>query len=191
VPDAPPAARPGLAGKAWFWIPILPLVALDLWSKAWAFDYVPAHGEPLGAGYRDEVVVWSSWVSFHLVNVSNRGTIWGLFQDWTLPLVVARIVAVFVITYVAIWRITARQRVLQLLLGLVMAGALGNLYDNLTQPGGGVRDFLLFFVGTPLDRTTFPAFNVADSCITVGAITLVLLMLRHDLRVHRARRAAA
>ena len=60
----------------------------------------------------------------------------------------------------------------------IMAGAIGNLYDNFTQESHGVRDFLRFqgsFFGQSWE---FPAFNVADSCICVGAITLAILMWR-------------
>ncbi len=171
--------------RPWFWAPIVPLVALDLWSKAWVFDYVPQHGEVLG-GARPEVVVWSGPVSFHLVTTWNTGTIWGLFQSFTAGLIALRFVAILVILYIALRRLPATRRIEQFLLGLVMAGAIGNLYDNLTEPRGGVRDFLLFFVGTPQDRTTFPAFNVADSCISIGAITLFVLLLLHDLRQKKA-----
>ena len=83
---------------------------------------------------------------------------------------------------------TARRR--QLVLGMILAGAIGNLYDNLTEANRGVRDFL-FFTGdlewlmlgdwmrdwVPA-TWTFPAFNVADSCICVGAFTLAFLLWR-------------
>ena len=62
--------------------------------------------------------------------------------------------------------------------GLILAGAIGNLYDNLTQPHGGVRDFLKFYLVVDGEPWVFPAFNVADSCICVGAITLALLLWR-------------
>jgi lipoprotein signal peptidase len=56
---------------------------------------------------------------------------------------------------------------------------LGNLYDNLFMPRRAVRDFLLFFrVRGDETEAHFPAFNVADSCITVGAIVLLVLLWR-------------
>jgi signal peptidase II len=76
-----------------------------------------------------------------------------------------------------------------IVLGLILAGALGNLYDNLTQPNRAVRDFLLFFHGEGAERIVFPAFNVADSCITVGAIGLFILLMRED-RASSARKPA-
>jgi signal peptidase II len=58
-------------------------------------------------------------------------------------------------------------------LALIVGGALGNLYDRLTL--GHVVDFILVHYGT----WTFPAFNVADSAITVGAAALILDGFRH------------
>ncbi len=53
-------------------------------------------------------------------------------------------------------------------LALILGGALGNLWDRLTL--GKVVDFLLFHY----DRWAYPAFNVADSAITIGAALLIL-----------------
>ena len=65
---------------------------------------------------------------------------------------------------------------------MLLAGAVGNLYDNLTVSvrgfEGGVRDFLHFSFGS----YEFPAFNVADSCITIGALCLIVLLLREERR---------
>jgi signal peptidase II len=65
---------------------------------------------------------------------------------------------------------------------LVLSGALGNLYDNLflddphdAHPFGKVRDFIdVYFAAFDWH---FPTFNVADSCITVGAILLLYTSL--------------
>ena len=65
-------------------------------------------------------------------------------------------------------------------LALIVGGALGNLYDRMTL--GHVVDFILVHYGS----WTFPAFNVADSAITMGAIALILDALLHT----RARPAA-
>jgi signal peptidase II len=58
-------------------------------------------------------------------------------------------------------------------LALIVGGALGNLYDRLAL--GHVVDFILVHYGT----WTFPAFNVADSAITIGAGALILDAFRH------------
>ena len=59
-------------------------------------------------------------------------------------------------------------------LSLVLGGALGNLYDRLIH--GQVTDFLLFYY----KNWYFPAFNLADVAITIGAIMLVLDMFREQ-----------
>ncbi len=70
------------------------------------------------------------------------------------------------------------QRMFSVALGLILGGAVGNVIDRLIH--GQVVDFLLFHQG----NWYFPAFNVADSAITVGA---VLLILDELLRMKRVR----
>jgi signal peptidase II len=69
---------------------------------------------------------------------------------------------------------SARNRLLQVALGSILGGALGNLYDRLSY--GYVIDFLEFYIGT----YRWPAFNVADSAITTGVFLLGLEILRND-----------
>ena len=169
--------RPTWRGKAWFWVPVIPLVALDLWSKAFFWDYIPAHGRGIGYGGYPAVPVFDSEVlGFMLVKAVNTGTVWGLFRDFTIPLMVLRSVAIVLLCWFA-WRTPATRRLLLSVLGLILAGAIGNVYDNFTQPNRGVRDFLRFYGHWPREWD-FPAFNVADSCICVGAFTLAFLLWR-------------
>lgn len=60
-----------------------------------------------------------------------------------------------------------QERLLSLALSLVLGGALGNVIDRFAY--GAVVDFLDFYLGT----SHFPAFNLADSAITVGAVLLI------------------
>jgi signal peptidase II len=64
-------------------------------------------------------------------------------------------------------------------LALVLGGAVGNLFDRIVL--GGVTDFLEFYQGA----WTFPAFNVADSAITVGAAFLIIDLWRNRRREAR------
>jgi len=172
-PNAPSLFR----GKLWFWAPIAPLVALDLWSKAAVFAFLePFPGSIMGRHY---VIFDTAPLKFSFVTWWNRGTIWGMGQSWTEALMVLRCCALVLIVYFA-RRLARAARVQQLVLGLIMAGAIGNLWDNFTQTEHhrGVRDFLRFqgnFFGHPWE---FPAFNVADSCICVGAISLAIILWR-------------
>ena len=66
------------------------------------------------------------------------------------------------------WLKNEKDKVTQVALGLIMGGALGNVIDRVIY--GAVFDFLDFHIGD----THWPAFNVADSCICIGAVIIVL-----------------
>lgn len=173
-------SRQWFRGKAWFWLPWPLLVFLDLWSKAAVFDWMEARYGVHGHGVH--LVFESSLLSFRLVTWENPGTIWGLFQDGTVVLMVLRCAAVLGLLWFVAGTPASRRFQLSVL-SLIFAGAIGNLYDNFTRadadPARSVRDFLRFSGDWPM-AWGFPAFNVADSCITVGAIGLLWLMLREE-----------
>lgn len=101
---------------------------------------------------------------FHLVNVKNTGAAFGLLGflgNWFF-------VAVSVLAIIFIVYLLVRGRDGYLGLSLVLSGAVGNLIDRLVF--GHVRDFLDFSVGS----YHWPAFNVADSALTVGLFLLLL-----------------
>ncbi len=106
---------------------------------------------------------------FNLVMGWNRGVSFGLFDGdsalnvWILPLVALAIVAALVV-----WLRRVQGAWLASAIGLVIGGALGNVVDRLRF--GAVADFLDFHVA----GYHWPAFNVADSGITVGVAMLVL-----------------
>lgn len=167
----------GFGGKLWFWLPWPLLVALDLWSKAAVFGFLQATYPILPEAHRTHEV-FRGTLTFELVAWGNPGTIWGLFQEATIILMVVRCVAVVGLFWFL--RNTPRAaRWQQFVLSLILAGAIGNLYDNFTRADRTVRDFLRFSGTWPVEWG-FPAFNVADSCITVGAIGLFLLLWRED-----------
>ena len=166
-------------GRLGFWLLVALLTALDLCAKPWAFDRVDQRGVVLpGNGYREVQVVPGV---LSLVQVRNQGTIFGLFQNtapdpWRRPLVWSRLVAIGVL--LVFLRHTSRaQRIQTLALALILAGALGNLHDNLFAPQGAVRDFIQVYLDCHGGRP-FHAFNIADSCICIGAVLLLLGMGR-------------
>jgi signal peptidase II len=69
-------------------------------------------------------------------------------------------------------RSSEKNRLLQVSLSLILGGALGNLYDRLSY--GYVIDFIEVFIG----NYSWPAFNVADSAISIGVILLALEIFR-------------
>lgn len=84
------------------------------------------------------------------------------------------------------WRLRPGQRLLAIALGLVMAGALGNLIDRIRL--GYVIDFLLVHVR---DSFRWPHFNVADAAIVVGLFLLLVDAWRGWRRQRRERRESA
>lgn len=106
---------------------------------------------------------------FELVLAWNRGVSFSMFSSdraWA-PYLLAGF-AVAVAAGLAIWLRQATSRSMAAGLGLIIGGALGNALDRLTH--GAVVDFLQFRWGI----NYFPAFNLADSAITVGVGLLLL-----------------
>jgi len=152
------------------------LVALDLWSKAAVFTWLGVSPEHFS---RSRALFGSDWLSFS--SSCNGGAAFGQFREYPYVLVIGRIAAVLFLGWLLL-RHESRPRLVLGAMTLVLAGALGNLLDNLWlgcaldgHPFLGVRDYIdvdfepLFGI-----RWHFPAFNVADSCITVGAIAWIL-----------------
>ena len=111
---------------------------------------------------------------FNLVHVLNKGAAWGFLDDedidWQRPMFVAiSLIAILVISYMLKstqendkWMISG--------LGMIAGGAVGNAIDRIWL--GTVIDFLDFYVGS----YHWPAFNIADSALTIGAGCIILSM---------------
>ena len=106
---------------------------------------------------------------FNLVLVGNRGVSFGMFSSdsaWSQPLLAG--FALCVAVGLAVWLRRERSRFVALALGLVIGGAIGNAIDRFAH--GAVVDFLdVHALGWH-----WPAFNVADSGISVGVVLIVL-----------------
>ena len=141
------------------------VLALDLYTKQRAVEFLPTHGAT------HAVIDGTFWIAHH----RNTGGMWGVGQEWSPWILrVVRIGAVLVILMI-LAQTPASDRLSQAALGLVMGGAVGNIYDSLTF--GYVRDFLQFHFGFP-PFAPFPTFNVADSAICVGVGLLAIQMFR-------------
>ncbi|WP_018125352.1 signal peptidase II [Desulfovibrio oxyclinae] len=132
------------------------MVALDQWTKWLIMETFP---------------LWS-WKKvipgfFNLVHVRNKGTAWGFLDrddiDWQVPLFVGITVVALVFIAQLLRKTEESDRFMIAGLGMIAGGAVGNLIDRVRL--GEVVDFLDFYVGT----YHWPAFNVADSALTVGA----------------------
>jgi len=120
---------------------------------------------------------------FNLTYVRNKGAAFGILadSDWRRPffIVVTLVACAFILGYLC--RLGNERGLASLSLSLIFAGALGNLIDRVRF--GEVIDFLDVY----WRQYHWPAFNVADSAITVGVGLLLLDMWRHD-RQHREER---
>lgn len=109
---------------------------------------------------------------FNLTMVWNQGISFGLFQNgnpW--PLI---IIALVISTIFSVWLYKSKSCFEAISLSMVIGGALGNVIDRLHF--GAVADFLDFFIGD----WHYPAFNLADSFITIGIVMLVVNSLFFD-----------
>ncbi len=164
-------------------------VALDLFSKAWAFGALsPESSSPWSA---EKIAALERWlVCLDLNWHPNRGAVFGWGQGQTALFVAFTILAAGVLLWLFIDS-RKGQVVLQSMLALVMAGALGNLYDRVRF--AHVRDFLRLniradwaFWGGPGNTYLWPyIFNVADVFITVGVVGLFVSWIAGSIR-HRA-----
>ena len=121
---------------------------------------------------------------FEIVHSENRGVAFGIFNDstseWRTTLLVVASLAAVVLVSIMLWNAQRLSKFSRWGFALILGGAAGNVFDRIVW--GRVTDFLLFYIG----RYQWPAFNVADSAITVGAALLIL-----EGFVHREGRASS
>ncbi len=150
------------------WISAI-VIALDLSSKYY-FDSTFLYGETR------YVAPFFNWVL-----VYNPGAAFSFLADaggWQRGFFV---VLSLVITSVLLWMLKSNHanRLLSVALALVIGGALGNLFDRIVH--GHVIDFIQLHAG----GYYWPAFNVADSAICVGAGLLIWDAIRQPKSTHR------
>src|SRR6266853_211649 len=137
----------------------LPLYALDQLTKHWVVRSI---------GLYDARIVVPEF--FNLVNVPNTGAAFGSFKGNNTFFVVISIIALVVVTVLLVRHRTS-DRWRDVSLALLLAGILGNLTDRLLY--GHVIDFLLFDLHVRFAHP-WPAFNVADSCISIAVVLFVI-----------------
>ena len=137
----------------------LPLYALDQWTKQLVLRFIsPYESRPVIPDF------------FNLVNVTNTGAAFGSFRNNNSFFIVISSVALVVVLVLLlrrrppdVWRDVS--------LALLLAGILGNLTDRLLY--GHVIDFLLFNLHVRF-ADPWPAFNVADSCISIAVVLFII-----------------
>jgi len=137
----------------------VPLYALDQWTKHLVLRFV-SPDEP-------RIIIPNF---FHLVNVTNTGAAFGSFRNNNTFFIAISSVAFFVVLLLLV-RQRSHDVWRDVSLALLLAGILGNLTDRLLY--GHVIDFLLFDLHVRFAHP-WPAFNVADSCISIAVVLFVI-----------------
>jgi signal peptidase II len=133
-------------------------VSLDLWVKSLSVAKLEWGGEP----YQ----FIPGWLEFEVVR--NQGAVFGLGQGQRILFVVVSAGAIAFLTY--LFATSGTRRIYQVLLGMLTAGVIGNLYDRVEY--GYVRDMIH---ALPRWKHFFPyVFNVADSFLCVGVSLMVI-----------------
>ena len=107
----------------------------------------------------------------NLTFVVNYGFAFGLLNNPSLNQILVSLVILAIIIYFLYLLIKTQDKIFQLTLTLILAGALGNFVDRIFR--GFVIDFIDIYIG----KYHWPAFNIADSCITLGFVVLMINIL--------------
>ena len=112
---------------------------------------------------------------FRITHVHNTGAAFGMFPDQSMLLVIIAITGITIVLFLIIFfphrYPFLRTGISQLALGLMLGGNVGNLVDRLRF--GGVTDFISIGI--------WPAFNIADPAIFIGAVLFAYVLLRLSL----------
>ena len=159
--------RGSLRDSRWISLVIAAIViALDRWSKLWIIHHIPiGHARTIIPGF------------FRLTHVLNTGAAFSLFEGSTSPATVRNLLVAFSVFAVIVvlgllWKFGREFSLVSFSLALILGGALGNLYDRVRF--SHVVDFLEVHIV----HYHWPDFNVADSCIVIGACLLLLEIFR-------------
>lgn len=152
------------SGLRWLWLTVV-VIAVDLATKYAVLANFALYERKVMTGF------------FNLVYVRNYGAAFSFLSDaggWQRWFFTGLAVAICVALLVWMRRLPAKDFLQAGGSALIIGGALGNLYDRMVH--GFVVDFLDFHLG----QWSWPAFNVADSAICVGAVLLVLASFKKD-----------
>jgi lipoprotein signal peptidase len=162
-------------------------LALDLWTKAWAFKSLatsimtdPVTGRVTVIS--DQYQFLPGWLHFEVT--ANQGAVFGLGQGQVKFFVAVSIFAIFLLTW--LFSTSGRRWFPQIVLGMLLAGVLGNMWDRTTI--GYVRDMIHALPERNWPGTTQPIFpwifNIADVMLCCGVgLTLILGLFHNKERI--------
>lgn len=141
------------------------LIILDQLTKYFVASHIPKH---MSLRVIDGF--------FSLTHIRNSGVAFGLFAESESDIKVTIFIVFSVVAIMAIllffWETPPDKKMVLIALILIFSGAIGNLIDRILY--AEVIDFLDFFIG----RYHWPAFNIADSCITIGVALMFVDIIK-------------
>ena len=159
----------------WIWLlVVLAIVFVDQYSKFLVVERLNLFDRFILTSYLDLTRLHNSGAAFSILAFDSG------WQRWPLILISAGVATVLIGWLV---RNASKSTALQnSAFAMIAGGAIGNLIDRLNQ--GYVVDFILFHVG----EWHYPAFNVADACITIGLILFLIETYRSSKQVEKTSR---
>jgi len=141
------------------------LIILDQYTKMWVNTHIPKH---------HSIMVLDNF--FALTHIRNPGVAFGLGADWSSQYKTYMFIGFSIIAIIAILiffhQTPPENKIVRVGLILIFSGAIGNMIDRILYQE--VIDFLDLFVG----GYHWPAFNIADSCITIGVFLMFVDLIQ-------------
>ena len=118
---------------------------------------------------------------FRITDVHNTGAAFSMFAESTSPATIRNVLIAFsvfavLLIFAMLWRAGRQVTVSSVALALILGGAAGNLYDRVRY------HFVVDFLEVRLYHYHWPDFNVADSCIVIGACLLLIEIFRPQVK---------
>lgn len=145
------------SGWGWLWITLIVLL-LDRFSKELALHFLQAYTPLPVTSFFSFTLAFNKGAAFSFLDSASG------WQTWLFGCL-AIVVSIAIIIWLKL--LSFRQRWMGIALSLVLGGALGNLWDRICL--GHVIDFIDFHISP----WYFPAFNIADSAICIGALMIL------------------
>jgi signal peptidase II len=158
VPEAMTSVVQRTHPAAWLWLSAA-VIALDQATKFLVTRFLELYERVEVLPVLDFTLLHNTGAAFSLLAGASG------WQRWFF-IGLACVVSVMLVVW--IWRTPRGEKLLPLALALILGGALGNVIDR------AVHGYVVDFIHAHWGASYFPAFNIADSAITVGAVLLIL-----------------
>jgi signal peptidase II len=145
-------------GLCWIWIAIIVLL-VDRTTKLLAFHFLTMYVPQAILPFFNLTLAYNKGAAFSLLSSASGWQMW-LFSG----------LAVLISVAIVVWlkQLACQQRWLSIALSFILGGALGNLWDRVSN------GYVIDFVEVHTVNWYFPAFNIADAMICIGAFMLIL-----------------